>query len=143
MGVYLPWVRETLSDGGCLGKLNRRSNAGSGVHIQGVWKDRVVRHVSSYPPMKRSEQSRIDRPIHSSPRHERDLHVAAVCFILATVVAPIVQGAVSRRAIGFALIGALSIASYPRLKSSMSWWTQWGRGIAILLAFLLAQRLIR
>ena len=71
------------------------------------------------------------------------LHVAAVCFVLATVVVPIVQRAVSPRAIDFAVIGALSMACYPRLRRSPASGPTWVRGIAILLALCLAQRYIR
>jgi uncharacterized membrane protein YccC len=78
------------------------------------------------------------------PRGWRHLHVALLCFSLASVVALIVQRLVPPPATDLALVCAIWITFYPvaRLKRSEPWWAHWARGIVILVGFLLARRFL-
>lgn len=77
------------------------------------------------------------------PRGWRRLHVVILCFALASVVALIVQRTVPAPATDVVLMCAVWITFYPvaRLKRTEPWWAHWARGIVILFAFVLAQRL--
>jgi hypothetical protein len=79
------------------------------------------------------------------PRGWRRLYVVIFCFAMAAVVAVVVQRVVPPPMTDVALMCAVWITFYPvaRLKRSEAWWAHWARGIVILLAFLLAQRLFR
>jgi hypothetical protein len=77
------------------------------------------------------------------PRGWRRLHVVILCFVLASVVAFIVERLVPPPATDVVLVCAIWITFYPvaRLKRTEPWWAHWARGIVILFAFLLAQRI--
>jgi 4-hydroxybenzoate polyprenyltransferase len=79
------------------------------------------------------------------PRGWRRLHVVLLCFVVATVVALGVQRFVPPPATDVALLCGIWIVFYPvaRLKRSEPWWAHWARGIVILFAFMMAQRLFR
>ena len=64
---------------------------------------------------------------------------------MATVVALIVQRVIPPPTMDLALTFAVWITFYPvaRLKRSEPWWAHWARGVAVLIAFLLAQRFFR
>lgn len=79
------------------------------------------------------------------PRGWRRLHVVILCFVVATIVAFVVQRVVPPPSTDLVLMCAIWITFYPvaRLKRSEPWWAHWARGVVILFAFLLAQRFFR
>lgn len=94
--------------------------------------------------MNSSEHSDDDRGA-PWPREWRRLHVVIGCFVVATIVALVVQRVVPPPATDLAVMSAVWITFYPvaRLKRSEVWWAHWARGIVILFAFLLAQGFFR